>query len=259
VGFCPLWKVIDPACGEGAFLLGGLQRGCAGLCGIDIDRNAIKHCHNRLNGHEGKYHLFLQDGLIDIETDDLFWTTHYDLVIGNPPFNSSKYRIQDKTILRRFGWGEKEDDSGDDLQLSLFGEHISVRKTKLRPSQAIEILFLERFIQLAKPGGTIAIILPDGVFANANTLYVRNHLVDEFTIKALVGLPTDTFREHGTNAKTCILYLEKRKPEKNNSVFIATVDSLNGDLGNHQLARILKEFRKHSGADTDQLNMFDSM
>ncbi len=63
VGFCPTWKVIDPACGEGVFLLSALQRGCATVCGIDIDQRAIEDCRNNLNGYEGSYHLFHQDEL----------------------------------------------------------------------------------------------------------------------------------------------------------------------------------------------------
>jgi len=255
VGFCPTWKVIDPACGEGVFLLSALQRGCATVCGIDIDKKAIEDCRSNLLGLEGSYHLFHQDGLVDIETDNLFLKTHYDLVIGNPPFNSSKYRIQDKTILRRFEWGEKEDKSDNGLQLVLFDEQVTLKKKKLRPSQAIEVLFLERFIQLAKQGGKVAIILPEGVFANTSARYVRDYLVENLTIKAIIGLPTDTFREFGTTAKTCILYLKNRKPQKDNHAFIAALDSLNNDLGERQLAKILEEFRKHENGDTVQLGM----
>ena len=257
VDFCPTWKVIDPACGEGVFLLGALERGCASVCGIDIDEKAIEDCRGNLNGYEGRYHLFQQDGLMDIETDNLFWKGHYNLVIGNPPFNSSKYRIQDKAILRRFEWGEKEDTSDNGLQLNLWDEQVSVKRRKLRPSQAIEALFLERFIQLAKPGGKVAIILPEGVFANTSARYVRDYLVENLTIKAIIGLPTDTFREFGTTAKTCILYLEKGKPWKGNSVFIAAVDSLNDDLGKHQLLRILEEFKKHESCNGKQFSIFN--
>lgn len=250
VSLCPTWKVIDPACGEGTFLLGALERGCVNVCGIDIDSKAIEDCHDNLNGYEGKYYLFQQDGLVDIETDNLFWKGDYDLVIGNPPFNSSKYRIQDKAILRRFEWGIKEDTSG---QLDLFNEQATVKEKELRPSQAIEVLFLERFIQLAKPGGKVAIILPEGIFANTSTRYVRDYLVEDLTIKAIIGLPTDTFREFGTTAKTCILYLENRKPQKDNRVFIASVDSLNSKKGGRQLAKIRNEFRNRKES---QLRLF---
>jgi len=254
VDFRPTWKVIDPACGEGVFILSALERVCATVCGIDIDKKAIEDCHLNLNDYEGRYHLFHQDGLVEIETDNLFLKTYYDLVIGNPPFNSSKYRIQDKSILSRFEWGEKEETSESGLQLNLFDE-IPVKKKKLRSSQAMEVLFLERFIQFAKPGGKVAIILPEGVFANTSARYVRDYLVDNLTIKAIIGLPTDTFREFGTTAKTCILYLENKRPRKGNQVFVAAVDSLNDDSGERQLAKILDEFRKHENRDTVQLGM----
>jgi len=91
----------------------------------------------------------------------------------------------------------------------------------------IEVLFLERFVQLARPGGKVAIILPEGVFANSNLRYVREWLVQNFTIHAVVGLPRDTFKGTGTTAKTAILYLEKCKPPEGHQVLLAEVGRIN--------------------------------
>jgi len=224
VGFDPFWKVMDPACGDGAFLKEALRRGAAAVAGVDIDPEAIEAARENLQEFEGRFRLFCQDGLADIECESGFWKGHYDLVIGNPPFASSKWRVRDREILRHFTLAHTEDERNS-LQLPLLGE--SLRPVKTRLSQGIEVLFLERFVQLARPGGKVAIILPEGVFANTNLRYVRQWLVESFTIRAVVGLPRDTFKGTGTTAKTAILYLEKRRPPEGHQVLLAEVGKIN--------------------------------
>ena len=102
VGFNPLWKVMDPACGDGIFLKEALKRGALAVAGMDIDADAIKAAQDNLRGFEGRFRLFCQDGLAEIECENGFWKEHYDLVIGNPPFASSKYRVREKRILQHF-------------------------------------------------------------------------------------------------------------------------------------------------------------
>jgi len=76
----------------------------------------------------------------------------------------------------------------------------------------IEVLFTERFLQLAKPNGLIAIILPEGIFANAQTQYFRDWLLQKGRPLAIVSLPRKVFAGAGANAKTTILFMRKRKP-----------------------------------------------
>ena len=83
-----------------------------------------------------------------------------------------------------------------------------IRKLMTYP---IEILFTERFLQLAKPGGLIAIILPEGIFANAQTQYFRDWLLQKGRPLAIVSLPRKVFAGAGANAKTTILFMKKRK------------------------------------------------
>ena len=97
-------------------------------------------------------------------------------------------------------------------------------------SYPIEILFIERFIQLAKPGGWIAIIIPDGILTNSNSHYVREFISGKAKVEAIVSLPRDAFKNVGTSAKTSILFLQKyrdqEKKQKDYPVFLASVDSL---------------------------------
>jgi len=241
VGFAPLWKVMDPACGDGAFLKEALRRGAAAVAGVDIDPEAIESARENLQVFDGRYRLFCQDGLADIESESGFWKEHYDLVIGNPPFASSKWRVRDKEILRHFTLAHTEDERNT-LQLPLLGE--SIRPVKTRLSQVIEVLFLERFIQLARPGGKVAIILPEGVFANSNLRYVREWLVESFTIRAVIGLPRETFKDMRTTAKTAILYLEKQKPPDGHQVVLAELGQINLNGGpNPELGAVVASLK----------------
>ena len=108
------------------------------------------------------------------------------------------------------------------------------------------VLFIDRCLQLLKPGGRLLIVLPDGILCNSGDRYVREYIMgrkDEETgdfvggkaiVKAVISLPADTFKLSGTGAKTSILYLQKRRaskddpnrflPEPQTDVFMAVAD-----------------------------------
>lgn len=110
------------------------------------------------------------------------------------------------------------------------------------------ILFIDRCLQLLRPGGRLMIVLPDGVLCNSGDRYVREYIMGtkdsktgEFSggkaiVKAVISLPADTFKLSGTGAKTSILYLQKRHaskevpeqflPEPQGEVFMAVADTL---------------------------------
>jgi len=117
--------------------------------------------------------------------------------------------------------------SGVDFNIENLLTFKEIEKLK---SFSIEILFLERFIQLVKPGGWIAIIIPDGILTNANSHYVREFVSERARVEAIVSLPRNAFKNVGTSAKTSILFLQKykdqEKKQENYPVFLASVDSL---------------------------------
>ncbi|MBM4402208.1 MAG: N-6 DNA methylase [Candidatus Cloacimonetes bacterium] len=178
-------------------------------------------------------------------TDDL---QQFDVVVGNPPYGGigvdfgGKLTQENQRLLEAlekfeiFGLNKTQSaqirvksrqDKSKDIKVSLFdqvsiGESVKVEikpnykvgvKKVIEKSQSmpIEILFVERFLQLCKPGGWIAIIIPDGILANSTYDYVRRFIVERAKILAIVSLPRGTFKEAGTNAKTSILFLQKAK------------------------------------------------
>ncbi len=252
VNFDPLWKVIDPACGEGIFLLKALERGCGAVAGVDIDPEAIERVKEVLRDYRERVKLYCQNGLQPINDENAFWRGDYDLVIGNPPFAAVDNRVRDPEVLKRFELAHvkvSEEIVKISGQSRLFELPVERKRQKL--SQAIEVLFLERFIQLCKPGGKVCIILPEGIFANSGLRHAREWLIKNFTIHAIIGLPRDTFKATGTTAKTAILYLEKQPPPEGHEVFLAEVSQVNvngnaslNHADNPQLMEILDWWRE---------------
>lgn len=119
-----------------------------------------------------------------------------------------------------------------------------VKPTGIDPA----VLFIDRCLQLLKPGGRLLIVVPDGVLCNLQDRYVREYIMGKkdgatgqfhggkAIVKAVVSLPSDTFKLSGTGAKTSILYLQKRQAQENDperfqdepqgSVFMAVADTL---------------------------------
>lgn len=192
----------------------------------------------------------------------------YDLICTNPPFGTPKFsKGQDKAkksyeearekILQQFRSDlvENAKKAGTYTYepsvsgLAMGGKPDS--KGIWKPvSASIDpaVLFIDRCLQMLKPGGRLLIVLPDGVLCNSGDKYVREYIMgtkDEATgqfhggkaiVKAVISLPSDTFRLSGTGAKTSILYLQKRQArndepqrlqdEPQPDVFMAVADTL---------------------------------
>jgi type I restriction enzyme M protein len=223
--FQPHWKVIDPACGEGVFLKRALERGAQQVVGIDIDPETLERARENLKSYGDRVRLYLQDGLLPIEDPDPYWQSDYDLVIGNPPFAATGYRVRDPKILERFELAQ-EPVSEPQGQSSLF-ESDEYRPKRRKPSVAIEVLFLERFFQLCKPGGVVCVIVPRGILANRNLMYVRKWLTTHYSLRCVFDMPQEAFKSVGANALASILLVDKcpiKKGAKAMLVYLSDVD-----------------------------------
>ncbi len=258
-------SVIDPAVGEGVFLKAAIETGLTKtdyIFGLDIDEEVVKKWKqiNLLKEFGGKEedleaHFFHQNGL-----DKIHWEQHtnkycyklkqkdinaqqFDAVVGNPPYGGvglGDTELTDDLVVQLANFEILPENVKNNLivantQSDLFnsGKQLAIKpdaKQRIK-SFSIEILFLERFIQLAKPGGWIAIIIPDGILTNSNSHYVREFISEKARVEAIVSLPRDAFKNVGTSAKTSILFLQKyknqgEKRDLNYPVFLASVESL---------------------------------
>ena len=201
-------------------------------------------------------------------TTDQLKPCSFDLICTNPPFGTPKFKktqaeakkAYEKDMARileffrsdltpRDGRGGGFDYSPTTTGLALGGKANKNGVWK-EASATIDpaVLFIDRCLQLLKPGGRLLIILPDGVLCNSSDRYVREYIMgvkDEKTgqfhggkaiVKAVISLPADAFKLSGTGAKTSILYLQKRKArpddaerfldEPQTDVFMAVADTL---------------------------------
>lgn len=245
--------IIDPACGTGGFLIESLRyvkrnekatlsNLFSNMFGLEISPFVLKLAKIRMvlegDGHAG---IVNTDGLSDIEKlkNLVSWKVKggFDLVLTNPPFGTQG-RISDKSSLKRFKFAHvwKRKNNSDFFATS-----------DLQRNQTPEILFVERCIQLAKNGGRIAIVLPDGILENKTMSYIRSFLLDSLQILGVVSLPPKTFIPHGTGVKTSVLFMRKVEPEElerlkkeDYGIFFSIVENV-GYVGNKNATPTFKK------------------
>ncbi|MBE9112114.1 N-6 DNA methylase [Nodosilinea sp. LEGE 07298] len=203
----------------------------------------------------------------DSLTTDLFQPNSFDLILTNPPFGTPKSAKEEEAArLAKFRTDiefedEKKQPKGilkpttSGLAMGATPDKKGVWKPKDKGVD-LSVLFVDRCLQLLKPGGRLLMVVPDSILCNANTRYLREYLMgkkDEKTnqfnggkaiVKAVVSLPSDAFKLAGTGAKTSILYVQKRKSKKDDetqfvaetqgSVFMAVADALGYSVKQNQ-------------------------
>ncbi len=125
----------------------------------------------------------------------------FDLIFTNPPFGS-KIPIDDPDILDEFDLGhrwKKEDGIW--------------RKGARQSSQPPEILFIERCWQFLKPGGRMAIVLPDGILGNPDLEYVRYWILTHTRVLASIDLPVEAFLPQ-VGVQASLLFLQRKTQQK---------------------------------------------
>ena len=114
-----------------------------------------------------------------------FATFNFDIVMANPPFAGE---VKEGQILNRYELG--------------------LKNGKIQKSVSRDILFIERNLNFLKPGGRMAIVLPQGRFNNSTDKYIRDFIAERCRILAVVGLHVNTFKPH-TGTKTSVLFVQK--------------------------------------------------
>jgi len=178
-------RIVDPACGDGAFLRYAAEQAItapARIAGCDVDPALV----GALVG-AGLTGVRLADGL-DPES---LPGGPFDLAIGNPPFG-----------VDAPGGGMRVD------------------------GLASEVRFLLRALDLVRPGGHIALVLPSGVLANERLRSVRAKLLARCALLAVVALLRATFRDAGTNAACSVLLLRNAPAPPGHQVFFALAERL---------------------------------
>lgn len=72
-----------------------------------------------------------------------------------------------------------------------------------------DVLFIERCVELLKPGGRLAMVLPYNKVGGEQWGYMRQWLMERMKIVGVIGLGRNTFQPH-TSQKACVLIGIKR-------------------------------------------------
>ena len=140
----------------------------------------------------------------------------FDVVLTNPPFAGkvggktllSAYDLYDMAVMGQIVEEEEEteEEEGEEGDAGRAPE-AEVRRRKVK-SMKCDILFTERCLDLLKPGGRMAIVLPQGNLNNQGTRAFRNWLTSRARLLAVVGLHVNTFKPF-TGTKTSAVFLQK--------------------------------------------------
>ena len=154
---------------------------------------------------DGSTNIFVKDGLLTFDKyvketapnalnssvkDILYYDKsvngQFDLIMTNPPFSVDLDNDTKKSVRQEFIFGEKKNS---------------------------ENLFIERYYQLLRERGRMAIVLPESVYDTGENKYIRLFIYKYFNVKAIVSLPQLTFEPY-TSTKTSILFAEKKTQDE---------------------------------------------
>jgi len=248
--------ILDPACGSGGFLImvikhivekirlsnpnlseAELQLAVksyaeSSVFGVDINERMVRVCKMNMimhgDGHSGIYN---SHGLSIGVSDRLpLKEGSISAIFSNPPFAG---READSTFLNRFETAKTDD-----------GSIVSLHKT---------IPFVEMIIKLLKPGGTAALVLPNGVFNSPSRTFkkLREIIYNETTIVAVIGLPHWVFFHTGCDVQGSLLFLRKGRPTDDYDVFLGWADNVGYDAKGtktttNDLPTILNDFHNRN-------------
>ena len=122
----------------------------------------------------------------DRRNQETFKYFGFDVILTNPPFAGD---IRDSRLLHQYDLARKPDG-------------------KWKPTVGRDVLFIERNLEFLRPGGRMAIVLPQGRFNNFTDQSVREFVADKARLLGVVGLHPNTFKPH-TPTKTSVLFLQK--------------------------------------------------
>lgn len=270
----PTLRILDPACGSAGFLIKALEeiknymlyelagnkehhkaqfKEMLNHCFVGADRSSGMVLKARINmALRGALKAPIFQTLNSLSNTNLK-PESFDVIITNPPFKKGGISIKDKDgkyLIEELYSSDIDEDgnnrmSSDGLSLGSKPNNKGI----WRPVNSVDpaVLFIDRCLQLLKPGGLMMMVVPDGILSNSGDQYIReyimgkkNSVTGEFeggkaVLKAVVSLPQETFKLSGAGAKTSLLYVKKKEHpgEKQGPVFMAVADEVGFEVKNN--------------------------
>ncbi len=181
-------KILDPACGSASFFpaINSRMDDAPHFTGVDIASDICEYAKKNLKDKHLNYHLINSD-FFSIK-DDLGM---YDLIVSQPSF----VQLQEAIEIHGF--------------------------TLLN----LEFQFLMECLDLLDENGYLVMILPEqkSFFHSHTHLGVRDYLLDNYSVEALISLPFQTMYPY-SSVKSCIFIL-KNAPQRDKVFFSQYIDS----------------------------------
>lgn len=233
-------KILDPACGTGGFL-------------VFLMQDALKKLLEKYNAREITYETYL-NGTKKIK-EELFYgsdankgvaaAAKMNMIIAGD--GHTHIRHEDSLSINAENWNVKEPTYSIIMTNPPFGTSESDSLTKRDREQFSvssskgQYLFLQKMVSCASVHGEICTVIDEGVLNTRSGKELREFLLKNCYIRAIISLPLETFKPNKINVKSSILYLEKRVSpdydlEDNYKIPFCKIDSL-GYLGSGEKIR----------------------
>ncbi len=238
-------RLLDPSCGTGGFLITGMNHALEYIerlereqwidptngteaerqelyrrrseylsqCvfGIDLNPSLVRAAKmNMVMNNDGSGGLWQANTLDNPHQ----WTSDLrkrvplgsiDVIVSNPPFGT-RIPIDDDNTLAQYDlaatW-DQDDDGTWSIRSDKHGNRV------LQKSQPPEILFIERCLQLLVPGtGRMAMVIPNGILNNPGLAYVRQWIMRQAQVLAVVDMHRDLFQP-GNDTQTSMVVMRR--------------------------------------------------
>lgn len=152
----------------------------------------------------------------------------FDVLMANPPFAGE---IKQSDMLAPYELAHKKDG-------------------KLDKAVDRDLLFVERNLDFLKPGGRMAVVLPQGRFNNSSDQRLREFIMERCRVLAVVGLHPNTFKPH-TGTKTSVLFVQKWNDDASAGPLCKRQDDYNIFFATQQVESVDNSGRKVYRRDAD--------
>jgi type I restriction-modification system DNA methylase subunit len=250
--------MADPSCGVGTFLtawrkeydrVAQKNRKLPMLLAVGqdkVERMVRLSAANLIFADNRSDRVFIGNSLADGSHLDDF-NNSVDLILTNPPFGAKFTTSEVKSHGRR--------------ATPIFARYPSTRAGTIDS----ELLFIDRYLSLLRPGGLCLAIVPDGVIsAKGLAAFLRRQLLRRATLRGVVELPPVTFAQAGTRTKTAVLIFRKRaqKHQSTGKIFFGEAHNLGFEVskrkgvpikrheGANQLPAILETYKRRNTGET---------
>lgn len=200
------------------------------------------------DGHGGVHH---HDGLLNVNG---IFDGRFDVILTNPPFGARVGKglhvtandIPSEAKIKHYK--ERYGDSYEDIVVAPLRSHLDKPILDLfevgQFSGLTEILFMERCINLLKPGGRMGAVLPEGVLNNSALQRIRELIEGRAKLINITSIPQDVFIASGATVKPSLVFLRKfteAEATQYEQIVADETERVNGIYA-PQLAEILKEY-----------------